>query len=112
VSMPKKPRKPVQVRQGDVVLDPCEDPGEMVPVAPQGEMIVLAEGEATGHRHVVPAKDAQMGFALNGERYLRVVRPTTESHEEHLPPIPLAPGTYRVIRDREFDDTGIFPAVD
>lgn len=104
--------KPVQVRQGDVVLDPCQEPEGLVPIDSQGDRIVLAEGEETGHLHAVPAADARLYATRNGERYLRVVRPTVFTHDEHRPPIELMPGIYRVVRDREYDEFGVTVARD
>lgn len=75
--------------------------------------IVLAEGELTGHAHAI----ADLGAALweqraargerrhdghEFERLLRVTRPVTLRHEEH-DPVPLAPGTYRVLGQREYE---------
>jgi hypothetical protein len=109
--MAKPKPKPVQVRQGDVLLDPCLEPEGLVPIDPQGDLIVLAEGEANGHLHAVSAADAWLLKASTGERYLRVVRPTPLSHEEH-PAIGLVPTIYRVVRDREYDEFGVTVARD
>jgi hypothetical protein len=105
-------KKPVQVRQGDVLLDPCREPEGLVPIDHHGDRIVLAEGEATGHLHAVPAADARLLAAPDGGRYLWVVRPTALTHEEHQPAIELVPGIYRVVRDREYDEFGVTVARD
>lgn len=75
--------------------------------------IVLAYGEVTGHAHaiypevevidgeektVLPAKLWDAG----AERFLQVIKKTALKHEEHAP-IPLDPGVYRVIQQREYD---------
>jgi hypothetical protein len=111
-AMAERKPKPVQIRQGDVLLDPCQEPEGLIPIDPHGDWIVLAEGEATGHRHVVPAADARLLAASDGGHYLRVVRPTPLTHEEHQPAIDLVPVTYRVVRDREYDEFGVTVARD
>lgn len=84
--------------QGDV-------PMWSVPSIPDGavpvESRVLREGEVTGHAHVVEG-DAAV-FALGSDLYLSVgVDGAVVVHEEHGT-MPLAPGTYRVGGQREYD---------
>lgn len=90
-------------RQGDVLL---------VPVArvegrksPSKKRIVLAEGEVTGHAHSVSAKDAEL-FVSEVETYLRVRSETDVTHQEHSP-ITLPPGSYKVVRQREYSPEAI-----
>lgn len=95
-------------RQGDVLL-------ELVSRIPDGakdvtdeQRIVLAYGEVTGHAHAVyepitkktPAGKARMWDA-GAERFLQVVEKTALKHEEHAP-VPLEPGIYRVVHQREY----------
>jgi len=71
--------------------------------------VVLAEGEATGHAHVVRGRHARLfaagpwTAASRRTRYLVVEgKPATLVHEEH-DPISVAPGSYRVLRQREYE---------
>jgi hypothetical protein len=100
----------VQFRQGDVFLELIEDAasievGERVPL--DGGRIVLAHGEATGHAHAISDAGAILFFgndkAANQDRFLRVLQPVSLLHEEHAK-IALAPGLYRVRRQREWTD--------
>lgn len=101
-----------QVRQGDVMLVPepeVPDGAKGVPLE-QGR-VILAHGEATGHHHSF-AGDGGVHLleAPDGERYLAVDRPAGLEHQEH-DTIPVEPGTYRVIRQREYDDAEEFRRV-
>jgi hypothetical protein len=92
---------PAQVRQGDVLLVPVDE----VPdgARPRGRVdgrVVLAEGEVTGHAHAIRSTGATL-LGAGDERYLRVTTPVTLDHEEHSP-IEVAPGTYRVVIQREY----------
>ncbi len=92
---------PAQVRQGDVLLDPVATvPVGARPVARAGGRVVLAEGEATGHAHAIRSPGATL-LRAGEERYLRVASPVTLGHEEHGA-IEVAPGTYRVVIQREY----------
>jgi len=90
-------------RQGDVLLVRVEsaEGGAEVPRGPRG--VVLAEGEATGHAHVVADPAAKLIESVNGNRYLLAARPAEVVHEEHGT-IALDPGAYRVILQREWSD--------
>jgi len=95
-------------RQGDVLLVPipeAELPAAVVPVAPDARgALVLALGEATGHAHAVRAGDADLlaDTAELDRRFLRIVSEAVLTHEEH-DPIPLPPGLYQVVRQREYE---------
>lgn len=98
-----KRQKVVQNRaqQGDVVIEKVGDK------LPEGAKVisrkrcVLAEGEATGHAHVVEADDATL--VKEGDRILlHLGSEGTVVHEEHKP-ITLAPGVYEIGRVQEYD---------
>jgi hypothetical protein len=93
------------LRQGDVLLVPVDAiPGEGKRAKREGTRLVLAEGEATGHAHVVLGEGrlylpgAERGTAGT---YLLVEEPATLVHDEH-DAIGLEPGTYEVRRQREY----------
>jgi hypothetical protein len=79
-------------------------------VVEAGGEIVLAEGEKTGHKHVVTSGPAELGVKLpnppdgvrNNASWLRISESTEVRHDEH-PPLPLEPGIYMMVRQREFD---------
>jgi hypothetical protein len=94
-------------RQGDVLLVPIPDtelPQDEVPLAGDTRgRLVLALGEASGHAHAVAAPDADLvADAADFNRlFLRIVTEAVLSHEEH-DPVPLPPGLYQVVRQREY----------
>jgi hypothetical protein len=94
-------------RQSDVLLVPIPDtqlPQDEVPLARDTRgRLVLALGEATGHAHAVAAPDADLlADAADLDRwFLRIVTEAMLSHEEH-DPIPLPPGLYQAVRQREY----------
>src|SRR5262249_6734919 len=100
----------VMFRQGDVlVMEVAAIPDDAVAVPSQAGRFVLADGEVTGHAHVVPSG----GTALlddDGERYLRVTgeQGAPLTHEEH-DTIVLPPGDYAVVRQREYTPERVRP---
>lgn len=92
--------KQQQVRQGDVLLIPCEMPEKKgKKVAPNNGRVILAYGEVTGHHHSL---DAQVATLFGGEKPVLVVKEiTTLDHQEHAP-IEITPGAYWVVRQREY----------
>ena len=92
-------------RQGDVfIADVPVIPGQAVSQA----HCVLAEGEATGHRHRVSDPFSAVVFADRSQLFLKVVAETaTIVHDEHGP-IELPRGTYRVWQQREYDPSNQF----
>lgn len=100
-------------RQGDVLLVLVTAiPAGAKDVTPK-DRIVLAYGEVTGHAHAVypetveqkPVMPARMWDA-GAERFLQVVSQTALKHEEHAA-IPLPPGIYKVVQQREYSPEAI-----
>ena len=102
--------------QGDLLIEQVEDiavPREGTQLPSCGGIHVLATGERTGHRHafytdVIVFRDGLLGmYELPNEMYLCHVKIESESaelkHEEH-DSIVLPRGTYRVRRQREYDE--------
>jgi len=92
-------------RQGDVLLLPIDDmPKRVAPVKRENGRVVLAHGEATGHAHAI--KDARAAlFREPGTSavFMHVAGNASVAleHEEHNA-IDVPPGTYRIIRQREY----------
>ena len=91
-------------RQGDVLLVPVSNaPSDAKIVKREGERTVLAYGEATGHHHSF-AGGAGVELLVAGDaRFLRVTKAAELTHQEHST-IPVAPGDYSVVIQREYDD--------
>ena len=88
-------------RQGDVLL-------KRVSKIPQGaqplETLVLAEGEATGHKHRLEGQGVQV-LQVPGPApvlYVRVPELARLVHEEHGP-VEITPGEYQVVREQEYN---------
>ena len=92
-------------RQGDVLLMPCaEVPAGARPEAAEAGRVVLARGETTGHAHVMSAERvAHFRDDGTGSGFVRVdgSAPVALTHEEHAP-LMVPPGSYRVVRQREY----------
>lgn len=90
------------VRQGDVlVIETDQIPIDAKEVI-DGERIVLAHGEATGHAHAIYEEGATMLRAPeNKGTFLKLIKTVALSHEEHTK-IPLDGGIKRVIRQTEY----------
>src|ERR1051326_1031563 len=100
-------------RQGDVLIIEHDAgiPAECLALDRDRDGIVVADGEATGHRHRIASRDTTLYEHPSGERFLRVRTSTAMLHEEH-DPIPVPPGTYRVVRQREYHPTQFRPVAD
>ena len=91
-----------QYRQGDVLLIRVDRiPSSTKKVPRQGGRIVLAEGELTGHAHVVESDLAELLDDVTGLRFLTIREPGRIVHEEHAA-IGIDPGVYQVVRQREY----------
>lgn len=89
--------------QGDVVLDPVSMVPEGELVEPKERGYVLAEGEVTGHAHVIEEiKSVTMVKTKDGHVYLTVKEQVPLKHEEHHIVI-IEPGQYEVRKQLEFD---------
>lgn len=100
------------IRQGDILLVPVavEPPPGAAPVP----LVVLAEGELTGHAHRL--RGAVVEWSAEGQRYVRVLgeEAGTIQHEDHdpEPAAVVTPGqTYRVVPQHEWDLSGMWRKV-
>lgn len=99
--------------QGDIILERVADAKETeaINIDPDGA-VVLARGEVTGHRHAFYGgatmfRDDALARDIPAQLYLGHIKIADRQgaelrHEEHNT-IKLAPGTYRVRRQREWD---------
>lgn len=87
-------------QQGDVIIRGSMIPDSAKRVDRKLKGFVLAEGEATGHAHVIE-EEIEL-YEKNGVLYIKTDKPVTVKHEEHRP-ITLDKGTYRVNIVREYD---------
>ena len=104
----------MQYRQGDVLITRVDE----VKVKPKDKVkskhgrLILAEGEATGHHHSVPASSGKLYAIAGGMLAMILNRKTTLMHQEH-DSIPLPKGTYVIQRQREMNtDQLIVPVRD
>jgi hypothetical protein len=97
--------------QGDLLLERVDDvaPSGTVTENAEGAAMVLAEGEASGHRHaiwqrVIMFRDDRLAWDIPTGLYVGHVQVNSAyarvTHEEHAP-LTLPRGTYRVRRQRE-----------
>jgi len=83
-------------RQGDLVFKKVNDQPKQV----ESKRLLIAEGEATGHHHVLIA---QTDSVILGDNTLFTVKGKAKLvHQEHNE-IEFESGTYLVIREREHD---------
>jgi hypothetical protein len=94
----------VQYRQGDVLLCAVDEiPPRAKRVPRDGDRVVVAEGELTGHAHAFPAKGVRLFREKGGQRtFLTVAAGGARlSHEEHGS-ILVPAGQYELRRQREY----------
>lgn len=93
-------RKPMQYRQGDVLIQRVDSIPTGAESKPREQgRVILAHGEVTGHAHVVTGP-AEL-FDADRRTFLRVGEAATVVHEEHAT-IPLPAGEYEIVRQREY----------
>jgi hypothetical protein len=91
----------MMVRQGDLLIVKVDE-------LPENSVLqnhrVLAEGEATGHKHELDSGEL---YEKEGTLFFRVPedQKTTLTHQEHGP-ITFISGIYKVIRQREYEPRG------
>jgi hypothetical protein len=88
-------------RQGDLLIIRIDSmPKDAVRQASR----ILAEGEATGHMHELDKGEV---YEKDGTLYFKVEEnnTTTLNHPEHKA-VTFDPGTYKVIRQREYEPRG------
>lgn len=91
-------------RQGDVLLIRIDAvPGGLRRRIGQRGRLVLARGKATGRHHTVAEHGAELLEAASpAVVFLKVMSaPALLTHEDHAP-VEIPPGSYRVVRQREF----------
>jgi len=94
-----------QYRQGDVLLKRIGSlPAGAERQGADGGRIVLAYGEVTGHAHAIDAAAATM-YRSGNKDILETRKGAVLRHEEHTA-LPLEPGYYEVIRQREYEHQG------
>ncbi|HEY9759144.1 MAG TPA: hypothetical protein V6C97_28515 [Oculatellaceae cyanobacterium] len=98
-------------RQGDVVLVEIEDLPEGASEELVSDDIVLALGEATGHSHRLRVPEGATLYAVGDSNVVQLKKPGNLVHEEH-DAISLAPGFYRVVRQREYTPERITRVID
>ena len=85
-------------QQGDVTIKPVDAiPASATPTGSR----VLAEGEATGHKHLAEGEDVRL-FLHEGTLYMQAPTGTTVVHEEHRV-LEIPPGDYLIGTVREYD---------
>lgn len=90
-------------RQGDILFFEVKDLPEGLKVR---ENKIIAEGEATGHKHrLEETSDGLLFEDENGNLFLRSNVITTIIHEEHKP-IALPKGNYKILRQKEYSPEG------
>lgn len=95
--------KYVFYQQGDVICESVECiPADAKKVEAKPRGYVLAEGEVTGHAHVID-KVADIEFVeKDGMFYIKNKKPCVVRHEEHKP-ITIPAGLWRVRGVKEYD---------
>jgi hypothetical protein len=90
-------------RQGDILFKKIKHLPSEISIK---DDMVIAEGEATGHAHVLVNGAVFELLNSDSKLYIKSNENTKIIHNEHLP-IKLETGAYEVIRQREYLGSGI-----
>lgn len=89
-------------QQGDVILTRVDNVPSNAKVLPRSSRdIVLAEGEATGHAHVVTDVECE-AYTLADALFIKCRKPVTVVHEEHKS-VTIDSGIWQISIVREYD---------
>lgn len=91
--------KAVQIRQGEVFLNPVSEIPKGAKTEKRAGDIVLSRGSTTQHSHRIGAKSAKT-MVLGDKRFLVISRAANLDCERH-PAIKVAPGSYEVVIQRQ-----------
>ena len=101
-------------RQGDILFK-STNLGTSAPRVKVGKSVVIAEGEKTGHKHVLTSTKPIEVTKTFGDQIARVIlaEPGEITHDEHGT-VTLEAGTYDVVREQELDhaDRKLYDVVD
>lgn len=89
-------------QQGDVIVEKVDSIPSSAVEKEVVSKIVLAQGSATGHAHVINDTTNVKVFSEGDDMYLSVSKETVLSHEEHNS-ITVEPGNYQIRKVKEFD---------
>jgi hypothetical protein len=90
----------MQLRQGDIMLERV-DHLPKVARSQFGRKQVLALGEVTGHSHVLEGRSIVVEDELE-QKFIEVLAGGgVLKHQEHAP-IEVPPGSYKIVRQREY----------
>ena len=87
-------------RHGDLILK--EVPHFTTGVETKTNVHVLAEGELTGHRHVLSSSIPITVINTSRHQWVALDAPAKLTHEEHKALI-ISPGIYQIMKEREYD---------
>lgn len=96
-------------RHGDIGLVPVDDSEVTGELVQKGGSYVLAEGEVTGHKHILTSPDFEIFWDKDkGIRYLKIETPAIVTHQEHGTRTikKVKRKSYLVIHEREWDPFG------
>lgn len=99
------------IRQGDVLVVPVHPdsiPSDGIDVDRENGRLILAHGEATGHAHAIAEEHAGLVTAAEANELYLLVHgaPVDLVHDEH-DTLTIAPGAYKVVRQREYAPEGL-----
>ncbi|MBX9687503.1 MAG: hypothetical protein K2X27_12420 [Candidatus Obscuribacterales bacterium] len=100
-----------QYRQGDVLLKQISAiPSGALKAPADGDRVVLAYGEVTGHAHAIEAIQATI-YKSGAQEFIEVLPGAVLRHEEHAP-IPVEPGIYEIVHQREYEPNAFRRVID
>ena len=97
-------------RQGDVLIKQIKSVPKTAKKVENGERVVLAYGEVTGHCHQISTKEAQE-FSLDKQRFIKLEENAKLNHEEHST-ITFPKGNYEIIQQVQYTPEEIKAVLD
>jgi hypothetical protein len=89
-------------RHGDLILQQRTQLPKKLLSWHRHRSIVLAEGETSGHKHVVNAATPILFVHQNNKQFIELETYGALTHEEHKE-ITLPPGIYEITKEQEYD---------
>ena len=98
--------KPMVIFHGEAMLFPAELPADAIEIKPTNdEYHIVADSETTGNHHVIDMVPGTKVFKSGNRMSVRNTEPTSVRcvHPNRHNAIELAPATYEIDRQQEFD---------
>lgn len=100
-----------QFRQGDIFLLEVTSVPDGDAITSNHKDLVLAHGVSTGNDHVLQGKKI-VQCLIGNSRYIQIKQSASLVHPEHVPPIKIPKGIYKVVQQKQVNQSKVQRVLD